>query len=90
MGLEYTFGFSEPGEELTVYMNTIGDGAINFDATLRMTWRAWSAANLRRALLRHPWMTMKVVAAIHWQALVLLVKKLPVFTHPSGRGWKVW
>lgn len=90
MELEYTFGFSEPGDEMTVYMNTIDHGEINFDATLRLTWREWSAASLRSALVRHPVMTLKVIAAIHWQALVLLVKKLPVFTHPTKRGWKVW
>jgi DUF1365 family protein len=27
-------------------------------------------------------MTAKVVAAIHWQALRLYFKKVPVFTHP--------
>lgn len=90
MELEYTFGFSEPGEALTVYMNTIENGAVSFDATLRLERREWSAANLRATLLRHPWMTMKVITAIHWQALVLLLKKLRVFTHPAGRGWKVW
>jgi DUF1365 family protein len=88
--MEYTFGFSEPGDELTVYMNTIENGAITFDATLRMRRRAWNAANLRGTLARYPWMTMKVIAAIHWQALVLLLKKVPVFAHPTGRGWKVW
>ncbi|MGK2855717.1 MAG: DUF1365 family protein, partial [Thermoanaerobaculia bacterium] len=80
----------EPGDELTVYMNTIDHGEINFDATLRLEWREWSGANLRSALARHPWMTLKVIMAIHWQAFVLLVKKLPVFPHPTGRGWKVW
>lgn len=90
MELEYTFGFSEPGDEMTVYMNTIDRGEINFDATLRMKRREWSAASLRSALARHPFMTLRVIAAIHWQALVLLVKKIPVFTHPTGRGWKVW
>jgi uncharacterized protein len=90
MEMEYTFGFSEPDDELTVYMNTIDRGAMTFDATLRMKFREWTAANLRRALVRHPWMTMKVVLGIHWQALVLLLKKVPVFTHPTGRDWKVW
>jgi uncharacterized protein len=90
MEMEYTFGFSEPGDELTVYMNTIERGEMNFDATLRMQFREWSAANLRRALVRHPWMTMKVVVGIHWQALLLFLKKVPVFTHPTGRDWKVW
>lgn len=90
MEMEYTFGFSEPGDELTVYMNTIDRGEMTFDATLRMEFRAWTAANLRRALVRHPWMTLKVILGIHWQALVLLLKKVPVFTHPTGRDWKVW
>jgi DUF1365 family protein len=90
MEMEYTFGFSEPGDELTVYMNTIDAGEMTFDATLRMEFREWSAANVRRALVRHPWMTMKVILGIHWQALVLWLKKVPVFTHPTGRDWKVW
>jgi len=90
MEMEYTFGFSEPGDELTVYMNTIDRGEMTFDATLRMDFREWSAANLRRTLVRHPWMTMKVILGIHWQALILWIKKVPVFTHPTGRDWKVW
>jgi DUF1365 family protein len=34
-------------------------------------------------------MTLKVIAAIHWQALRLWVKRVPVFTHPKnlvGKG----
>jgi len=90
MEMEYTFGFSEPGDDLTVYMNTIDCGEMTFDATLRLEWREWTAASLRGALVRHPWMTMKVILGIHWQALVLWLKKVPVFTHPTGRDWKVW
>jgi len=90
MEMTYTFGLSEPAEELTVYMNTINDSGVTFDATLRMTFREWSAENIRSALVRHPWMTMKVILGIHWQALVLLCKKVPVFKHPTGRDWKVW
>ena len=90
MEMEYTFGFSEPGEEVTVYMNTVDKGEMTFDATLRMKYREWSAASLRRSLVRYPWMTMQVILGIHWQALVLLLKKVPVFTHPKGRDWKVW
>jgi DUF1365 family protein len=28
-------------------------------------------------------MTAKVIAAIHWEALKLFCKKVPVFTHPA-------
>jgi DUF1365 family protein len=34
-------------------------------------------------LARHPWMTGKVIAAIHWQAPWLRARGLPVFTHPK-------
>jgi len=90
MDMEYTFGFSEPGDELTVTMSAIDGGEVTFDAMLRAELREWSAANLRRALVRHPWMTMKVILGIHWQALILWIKKVPVYTHPTGRDWKVW
>jgi hypothetical protein len=28
-------------------------------------------------------MTLRVITAIHWQALCLWVKRVPVFTHPD-------
>ncbi len=59
-----------------------------FDATLRLEREPWSAAALHRALFRHPWMTLKVIAAIHWQALRLWVKRVPVFTHPKKLAGK--
>jgi hypothetical protein len=46
--------------------------------------QAWSAASLHRALRRFPWVTAKVIAAIHWEALRLYIKKAPVYTRPAG------
>jgi len=89
MGLRYTFVLSEPGEDLTVHMNTIENDEVSFGATLRLVREPWSSSSVRRALIRHPWMTAKVVAAIHWEALKLWIKKLPVFPHPTGMKWKV-
>lgn len=37
-------------------------------ATIAGALRPWSAAALRQALLTHGWMTLGVVARIHWQA----------------------
>ena len=70
-------------------MNTIERGpAVQspqpfFDATLALERRPWTAQNLTGVLLRHPWMTAKVIGAIHWQALRLFLKRVPVFTHPA-------
>ena len=37
-------------------------------------------------LLAFPWMTAKTVVSIYWQALRLLFKRIPLFSHqpPSG------
>jgi len=86
MNMDYEFVLGEPGESLVAHMNTIEDGSAFFDATLVLRREPWSAGALRRALFRHPWMTAKVIGAIHWEALRLWVKGVPVHTHPARRG----
>ncbi len=83
MGLEYDFVLTPPGERLVAHMNTLKDSKSFFDATLTLEQKPWTAANLRLALFRHPWMTAKVITAIHWEALRLFLKGAPVFTHPD-------
>lgn len=85
MDLDYRFVVPPPGERLIVHMNTLAGERSIFDATLRLRREPWSAGALHRALRRFPWMTAKVIAAIHWQALRLYLKKAPVFTHPARR-----
>jgi DUF1365 family protein len=83
MLLDYRFVLPPPGERLIAHMNTMDGERSSFDATLRLRRESWSAASLRRALLRFPWVTAKVIAAIHWEALRLYCKKVPVYTHPA-------
>lgn len=89
MKLDYTFTFTPPGQKLVAHMDTMEDGKPFFDATLKLERRPWSAQSLHRGLLSHPWMTAKVIGAIHWEALRLYLKKVPVFTHPRGRANEV-
>lgn len=86
MNLDYTFTLTPPDGRLVVHMDTIEDAKPFFDATLKLERKPWSAHSLHRALLTHPWMTAKVIAAIHWEALRLYLKKAPVFTHPRRRA----
>lgn len=74
---DYTFAFTPPAEQLVAHMETRRDGATVLDATLLLERRAWSAAEIRRALVRHPAMTASVIAGIHWQALRLWWKGVP-------------
>lgn len=86
MKLDYTFTFTPPDERLVVHMDTIEDGQAFFDATLNLKREPWTARSLRRALLAHPWMTAKVIAAIHWEALRLYLKRAPVYPHSRHRA----
>jgi DUF1365 family protein len=42
-----------------------------------------TGTNLARVLLRFPAMTLKIVAAIHWQALLIFLRRNPVYDHPT-------
>jgi len=83
MELDYKFVLSTPGEQVVAHMDTLDGKHKGFDATLTMHREAWNAASIRWALIRFPWVTAKVISAIHWEALKLYLKKAPVFTHPA-------
>lgn len=82
----YDWTFSRPGEQLITQCRSEEEGRPIFDSTLKLERQPWSARALHHQMLRFPWVTAKVITAIHWQALRLLVKKVPVVHHPgSGR-----
>lgn len=83
MDLEYDWIFTEPGDRLVAHMNTVQSGRPFFDATLQLTRREWTAAEVRRVVAAYPFMTARVIGAIHWEALKLWLKRVPVFTHPK-------
>ena len=81
MDLEYDWIFTTPAGQLVVHMNTFSHGERNFDATLQLDRRPWDSKELIKVLVDYPLMTVKVITAIHWQALRLWLKQVPVFTH---------
>lgn len=85
MDQEYGWTLRDPGARLSVHMENFEKGAKLFDATMTLERREISGAALASALARWPFMTLKVVGAIHWQALKLWLKKVPVYTHPRYR-----
>jgi len=82
--LAYTFAFTPPTDRLVAHMETSQAGSVGFDATLSLERRPWNAAEIRRVLVRHPAMTAKVIAEIHWEAFKLWWKGVPV-VHAGSR-----
>lgn len=86
MDVDYDWRFSQPGERLNVHMENYREGEKIFDATMRLERAEITTASLARSLCFYPFMTLKIIIAIHWQALRLWLKGSPVFDHPGTGG----
>ena len=83
MDISYDWRFTAPQENLAVRMTNIRQGTEVFNASLHLRQQPLTGGNLARALLRWPFMTAKVIAAIYWQALHLKWKGVPFCAHPE-------
>ncbi len=80
---EYRWRFSPPGDRLAVHMENHGEDGKAFDATLVMTRQPWSTGALARAFVRHPWLSLKIIAGIYWHAARLWLRRAPFYAHPQ-------
>lgn len=85
MDILYDWRFTEPSSQLAIHMESLREGKRCFDATMRLARREISGPALARVLVQYPLMTATVIGAIHWQALKLWAKGVPVYDHPRKR-----
>ncbi|MFV8783716.1 DUF1365 domain-containing protein [Microbulbifer sp. SA54] len=83
MAQQYQWRSTTPREHLSVYLQNLEQGDKVLDATLVLHREELSRKTMLRILIQYPFMTVKVVAAIYWQAMKLWLKRVPVFTHPQ-------
>ncbi|MBD9453653.1 DUF1365 domain-containing protein [Rhizobium sp. RHZ02] len=82
MGLRYHFRILPPGKTVRVRIHETAGGQPVLAATFNADAAPLTDANLARCLLRFPFMTLKVMACIHWEALRLWLKGASFRTSP--------
>jgi DUF1365 family protein len=82
--VEYRMRFAPPDEHLRIHMEDWQGAERLFEAGLGLHRVELSRASLHRHLLSFPWMTAKTLLAIYWQALRLLLKRMPLFDHRAA------
>ena len=83
MNVEYDWTLARPADRLAVHMANSLDGARIFSAAMNLKRKSINGRSLAVVLLRFPLQSFKVIAAIHWEALRLWVKRCPLYTHPG-------
>jgi len=89
MGMDHVYDWrlTEPSEHLLVHIESHRAGGQNtdsvFDATLSLRRRDFTPSALRRALLRYPFLTARILTRIYTHALRLRLRGARYFPHPQ-------
>lgn len=81
MDCAYEFHIEPPGEKVVVAIDETDPQGLLLKASFAGIRQPLTDGSLLRALFAYPLMTLKVTAAIHWEALKLWAKGVPVFRH---------
>ncbi len=80
MDMHYHFRLTSPGEAMALFIRATGKAGTMLTASFSGKRSPLTDASLLRAVLGHPLLALKVLGAIHWEALKLWRKGLR--THP--------
>jgi DUF1365 family protein len=84
MDLRYTFRVRRPGEHIKVAVDAGDAGGLIIATALRGARRPFSDRALLRGLVAYPFLSFKVMAAIHWEAMKLWIKGMRLRKRPPA------
>ena len=84
MDMDYQWNIQVPGEHLHLGIENFARDKKLFDATMSLKKIDINKRNLASALTNYPFMTIKIVSAIHLQALKLWFKGIDYVPHPKN------
>ena len=82
LDLDFDFKLRVPGDALEIHINDRQGDSTVLLSTLTGTRVPLTSARLAWLTLKFPFLTLKVIFLIHWQALLLWLKRLPF--HPKA------
>lgn len=83
MDMEYRWCIQKTVNNVNITIENWKEGSKALVATMSLALEPATGRKLNRTLVRFPFMTLKVVLAIYWQAVKLVAKRLTVFDHPG-------
>lgn len=84
MEMRYRFHVKPPSDRFTIAIEDHDRDGLMLTASMALTRQDLNDRSLARLLARFPLMTLKVIVAIHWEALRLWLKRVPFHSRPGG------
>lgn len=86
MGMQYEFRLNQPADKQVIVIRASDDQGLVITASYTAMRQVLSTSQLLKVFLRTPLLGAKVVCGIHWEALKLWVKGVPLFKHQPKRS----
>ncbi|MGE8421069.1 hypothetical protein D3C77_154410 [compost metagenome] len=86
LDMDYRLHFLLDQQRVRIHMENWRAGHKVFEADLALQRQPLNRVALHRHILAFPWMSLRTVSSIYWQALRLLLKRTPIYDHTAGQG----